>query len=57
VRDHEGQVAALNLGTLTARFHARREEIIMAVKEAAAQVNHPYSQNIGPRLLPLRSRM
>src|ERR1700730_2301093 len=57
VRDREGQVAALNLGTLTARFHARREEIIMAVKEAAAQVNHPYSQNIGPRLLPLRSRM
>jgi DNA-binding IclR family transcriptional regulator len=43
VRDHEGQVAAaLNLGTLTARFHARREEIIMAVKEAAAKINHRF---------------
>jgi IclR family transcriptional regulator, pca regulon regulatory protein len=43
VRDREGEVAAaLNLGTLTARFHARREEIIMAVKEAAAQVNHRF---------------
>jgi IclR family transcriptional regulator, pca regulon regulatory protein len=43
VRDREGQVAAaLNLGTLTVRFHARRGEIIAAVKEAAGQVDRRF---------------
>jgi DNA-binding IclR family transcriptional regulator len=53
VRDGEGHVAAaLNLGTLTARFHARRDEIIMAVKEAAAQVNRRFGYG---RLLGVHS--
>ena len=40
VHDGEGQVmAALNLGTPAARFHRRREEIVGAVKQAAAEVN------------------
>jgi DNA-binding IclR family transcriptional regulator len=40
VHDGAGQVtAALNLGTPVARFHSRREEIVGAVKRAAAEVN------------------
>jgi DNA-binding IclR family transcriptional regulator len=40
IQDGEGQVAAaLNLGTPAARFHKRREEIVGAVKQAAAEVN------------------
>jgi DNA-binding IclR family transcriptional regulator len=43
VRDREGAVvAALNLGTLTVRFHERREEIVAAVKDAAAQVSRRF---------------
>jgi IclR family transcriptional regulator, pca regulon regulatory protein len=43
VRDRDGMVAAaLNLGTPTARFHQRRDEIIMAVKDAAAQVSRRF---------------
>jgi hypothetical protein len=32
-------VAALNLGTLTTRFQLHRDEIITAVKDAAAEVS------------------
>jgi DNA-binding IclR family transcriptional regulator len=40
VHDGAGQLtAALNLGTPAARFHSRREEIVGAVKQAAAEVN------------------
>jgi IclR family pca regulon transcriptional regulator len=40
VRDREGVViAALNLGTLTSRFHERRAEIIEAVKASAVQIS------------------
>jgi DNA-binding IclR family transcriptional regulator len=43
VRDRDGIVAAaLNLGTPTARFHLRRDAIIMAVKHAAAQVSRRF---------------
>ncbi len=45
VHDREGEVtAALNLGTPTARFHMRREEIVVAVKRAAAEVNSRLGQ-------------
>ena len=47
VHDGAGQVtAALNLGTPAARFHSRREEIVGAVKQAAAEVD---SRLGGPR--------
>jgi DNA-binding IclR family transcriptional regulator len=40
IREHDGHViAALNLGTLAVRFEARRDEIIAAVAEAAAEVS------------------
>jgi IclR family transcriptional regulator, pca regulon regulatory protein len=40
VHDGAGQLtAALNLGTPAARFHKRRDEILGAVKQAAAEVN------------------
>jgi IclR family pca regulon transcriptional regulator len=46
IRGQENTVmAALNLGTLTARFQMRREEIIAAVKDSAAQI----SRRIGYR--------
>jgi IclR family pca regulon transcriptional regulator len=45
VRDGEGHVtAALNLGTPAARFHRRREEIVRAVKQAAAEVKSRLGQ-------------
>jgi DNA-binding IclR family transcriptional regulator len=48
VRDREGAVvAALNLGTLTARFHLRRDEIIASVKDAAAQVSRRFGYQPG----------
>lgn len=40
VRDREGAViAALNIGTLTSRFHERRHEIIEAVIESAVRIS------------------
>jgi DNA-binding IclR family transcriptional regulator len=40
VRDREGQViAALNLGAVTMRFHARRDEFIAMLKESAARIS------------------
>jgi IclR family transcriptional regulator, pca regulon regulatory protein len=43
VRDRDGSVmAALNLGTLTARFHLNRDQIITAVKDAAVQVSRRF---------------
>jgi DNA-binding IclR family transcriptional regulator len=40
VRDRDGNVvAALNLGTLAARFQMRREEIIAAVKDCANRIS------------------
>lgn len=40
VRGLDGNVvAALNIGTLTSRFHERREEIIAAVKDGAGQIS------------------
>lgn len=47
VRDHDGNViAALNLGTLTARFQLRGAEFIAAVKDSAAEI----SRRIGYRV-------
>jgi IclR family transcriptional regulator, pca regulon regulatory protein len=40
IRDRDGNVvAALNLGTLTARFKTRREEFIAAVKDCALKIS------------------
>jgi IclR family pca regulon transcriptional regulator len=52
VRDREGHVvAALNLGAVTTRFHARREEFIMMLKDAALQVSLRLGHKDGTRVL------